>query len=155
TWSSASFLTSTLHGLLGVKVNGVGRELHFAPHLPPWWPAVSLRRLRVADSSLTLRMSQLPDAIQLEVENDVPAVGLTFEPQLPLGATVESAEISGRSVAARTLNNPQDTHGSVQLILPSGHTSVMLRYAGGVAIMTAAPMPAVGDPTRALKIVGI
>src|SRR5262249_3906155 len=45
TWSSAAFLTATVHGLLGLRVDGVAHRISFGPHLPPGWNALTARNV--------------------------------------------------------------------------------------------------------------
>jgi hypothetical protein len=93
-WSSASFLTSALRGMLGIQVEGAARTLRFAPHLPAGWDSVRVRRLDIAGADVGLAMRTSPNAIELEVENAGPQITLTFRPALTSGARVVSVNVS-------------------------------------------------------------
>jgi glycogen debranching enzyme len=140
TWSSASFLTSTVRGLLGLQVDAVARHLTLAPHLPPDWSSVVVRHVTVAGSELTLRMTQSTSAIQLHVHNQGQPLTLDFKPQLPLGASGPQVE-----------TNPQDAHGRMRIEVPAGDSTHTLAFWGGVAVLPAAVRAEVGEPSRAAK----
>lgn len=143
TWSSASFLTATVQGLLGLQVDAPARHLTFAPHLPPDWPSVVIRHVHVGGSELSLRMTQSAGAIQLQVHNQGQPLSLDFRPQLPLGAS-----------GAQVEQNQQDTHGRLQIEVPAGDSTHTLAFSGGVAVIPAAVRPVVGEASRGCKITG-
>ncbi len=144
TWSSASFLTATVHGLLGLKVDGVSRRVVFAPHLPADWDSVVVRHIHVANSELTLKMTQRPAEIQLQIENRGAPVTLEFNPQLPLGATGPGVE-----------QHPQDTHARLDLAVPAGESTHSVRFSGGVCLVAPGPRPLVGESSRGFKLTGM
>jgi hypothetical protein len=153
TWSSASFLTTAVHGLLGLRVDEAGRHLQFTPHLPPGWNKVTLRRVRVGSSEVALDLVQSSGEMTLHIRNDGAPVKMSFDPELPLGATVRSAHIGGREIAATLAQHPQDTHAHTELNLPRGDVELSLFYNGGVAIVPLIPRPVIGSRSRAMKVV--
>ena len=155
TWSSASFLTAAVQGLLGLRVDGVGRHLHFAPHLPPAWNKINLRRIRVGGSEVALDLTQSAGEMALHVENEGAPVRMSFEPELPLGAKLVSARIDQREIAATLVQNPQDTHANVVFDLPRGDVLLRVGYSGGVSIVPIASVPAIGEGSRGAKIVSV
>jgi glycogen debranching enzyme len=155
TWSSASFLTAAVQGLLGLRVDGVARHLHFAPHLPPVWNKINLRRIRVGGSEVTLDLAQSAGEMTLHIRNEGAPLRTSFEPELPLGAKVRSARVDEREIAATLVQHSQDTHAHVVFDLPRGDILLRIAYSGGVAIVPAAPRPVIGEGSRATKIVGV
>jgi len=153
TWSSASFLTTAVHGLLGLRVDEAGRHLQFTPHLPPGWNKVTLRRVRVGSSEVALDLVQSSGEMTLHIRNDGAPVKMSFDPELPLGATVRSAHIGGREIAATLAQHPQDTHAHTEFNLPRGDVELRLFYNGGVAIVPLIPRPVIGSRSRAMKVV--
>ena len=153
TWSSASFLTTAVHGLLGLRVDEAGRHLQFTPHLPPGWNKVTLRRVRVGSSEVALDLVQSSGEMTLHIRNDGAPVKMSFDPELPLGATVRSAHIGGREIAATLAQHPQDTHTHTEFNLPRGDVELSLFYNGGVAIVPLIPRPVIGSRSRAMKVV--
>jgi len=153
TWSSASFFTTAVNGLLGLKIDGVSRRLTFAPHLPPQWNGITLRHVRVNGSDVTLEMTQSADELRLKIENAGEAVAMQFAPQLPYSAKLRDVQIGSRKVPASLDAHAQDTHALVDFTVPHGSTSVTIGYEGGVAIIPVISQPMVGDPSNAVKFV--
>jgi hypothetical protein len=155
TWSSASLLTTTVRGLLGLRVDGVSRHLSFAPHLPPDWSAITLRHVRVGGAELNLNMLRSADEIRLDVWNEGNPVTLLFDPELPFGAQLTGARAGSLPIAANLEQNRQDTHARLQISLPHGDTLLTIGYVGGVAIVPAPPQPSPGEPSTAIKVTGV
>ncbi|MDB6092380.1 MAG: hypothetical protein JWN85_5164 [Gammaproteobacteria bacterium] len=155
TWSSASFLTTSVRGLLGLRVDGASRHLSFAPHLPPGWNAITLRHLRVAGAEITLNMLRSADEIRLEARNEGTPVTLVFDPELPFGARLTGARAGNLPIAANLEENRQDTHARLEVSLPRGNTLLTIAYAGGVAIVPVPPQPLIGEPSTAIKVTGV
>jgi len=155
TWSSASFLSAAAEGLLGLRVDGVAQKLHFAPHLPATWNAVTLRNIRIGDSALKAELTRGASEMTLRVQNDGSPLTMVFEPELPLGAKILTARIGERDIAASVEQQPQDTHGRVEFDVPRGATLLRIEYSGGVAIVPAAPRPVVGEASSTMKIIGV
>jgi hypothetical protein len=155
TWSSAAFLTASVQGLLGLRVDGVARRLDFAPHLPAAWPDVTLRRIRVGESTVMLDLRHADGRVTLHINNEGAPVKMAFEPELPLGAKVRGAQIAERPIAATLVQHSQDAHARVEVDLPRGDSLLRIDYTGGVAIVPPTARPVVGERSRAPKIVGV
>jgi hypothetical protein len=155
TWSSAAFLTTSVQGLLGLRVDGVARRLNFAPHLPAAWDKVTLRRIRVGESQVTLDLANAAGEVALHMNNEGAPVRLAFDPELPLGAKVRSARSDDRELAATLVQHSQDAHVHVEIDLPRGDSVLRIGYGGGVAIVPPTPRPITGARSRAMKIVGV
>jgi hypothetical protein len=155
TWSSAAFLTASVEGLLGLRVDGVARHLQFAPHLSPAWNTITLRRIRVGGSEVAIDMTQAAGELTLHIRNEGAPVKASFDPELPLGAKVQNARIDQREIAATSVQHPQDTHAHVEFDVPRGEAVVRIGYTGGVALVPVTPRPVVGEASRAMKIVGV
>ena len=155
TWSSAAFLTASVQGLLGLRADGAARLLTFAPHLPSTWDKVGLRRVRIGDSRITIELTQAVGELTLRITNEGGPLKMSFDPELPLGASVPNARLGERALPATLVQHAQDTHAHIELDLPRGESVVRLAYSGGVAIVPSAPRPAVGERSRGMKIVGV
>lgn len=154
TWSSASFLRATVEGLLGLTVHDEGTRLSLAPHLPPEWSNITLRHVHVAGSDLTLQLTQAAGEIRLRAENPGAPVPMVFEPEIPFGAKLRDALLDERRVAATLEQNPGDSHARAELTLARGLTQLVIGYQGGVAIIPTWAQPTIGEPSRALKVIG-
>jgi hypothetical protein len=138
-----------------LRVNGAARRLDFAPHLPASWDKVTVRRVRVGDSGITLELTQAVGDVALRISNDGAPVKMTFDPELPLGAKIRNAHLAEHEIAATLVQHAQDAHAHVEFDLPRGDSVLRLTYGGGVTIIPSAPRPAVGERSRGMKIVGV
>jgi glycogen debranching enzyme len=59
-WSATTVFT-LLQAMLGLQPFAPFRMLFIDPHLPPWLPEITLRRLRVAEAQLDIRFFRNPD----------------------------------------------------------------------------------------------
>jgi hypothetical protein len=155
TWSSAAFFTATVNGLLGLQVDGVLKRATFAPHLPPNWDAVTIRNFEVGSSEITINLVRSARELRLDLQNQGTPVEIVFDPEIPLGARLRSARLDNRSIAATLEQHAQDTHVKVEFKLPHGSASLTIGYTGGVALIPEPPELAVGEPSKAIKIIGV
>ena len=157
TWSSAGLLNATVHGLLGLSINGLEHSLGFAPHLVPQWGHIAVRHIHVNQANVDLQLTYAGNQITLEANNLGEPTTLDFQPELPLGAASVTATIAYEgSGEHRTLVNlqstPTDSHASLQLALPAGRTRCRIQYRGGVEVLVPAPAPTIGSPSSDLHL---
>lgn len=152
TWSSATFLSATVKGLLGLQVEGVSQRVTFAPHLPLSWNTVTLRNIRVGPSILKFELSATENKLELRIHNAGMPVNLTFDPEIPLGARLLSAQLQGRRTHATVERHAQDTHARVEFNLASGDELLTLNYTGGIRILPEVSWPDIGEPSQGVKI---
>jgi hypothetical protein len=155
TWSSATFLTSAVRGMLGLTADSETNRISFVPHMPPDWPQISVKNIRVRESPLGLILTQSETTTELRVSNIGAPVKMRFSPQIPFGATLDEADVNGKPIAASLETNSQDSHAKVELDLPSGETRLTIKYSGGVSVMIPPQVPVVGDSSRGIKITGL
>jgi glycogen debranching enzyme len=155
TWSSAAFLSSAVHGLLGLAREAQTNRLEFSPHLPSGWDRVSVSNIKVSDGSVAMTITQRPGELQLQTENSGSPVKLFFSPQIPFGAHLSGAEVDGKPVNARLDAHEQDTHASVTFTLPKGKSQCLIRYEGGVSVSVKQPGPLVGESSKAIKLIAV
>ena len=155
TWSSASFLTSFVKGLMGLQVDGAARRVVLAPHLPADWNAVTLRNLRVGSSEIALSVSQSPSELRLQAQNNGPPVKMLLAPEIPFGAQLREARLGNRAIHATLEEHGQDSHARTEFELPHGAVSVTLSYRGGIAIVPDPPRLFIGESSHAIKVTGV
>jgi mannosylglycerate hydrolase MGH1-like protein len=155
TWSSAAFLSSTVHGLLGLARQAKTNFLEFSPHLPTGWDKLAVSNIKVTDGSVAMTITQRSGELRLQTENSGTPVNLIFSPQIPFGAHLTGAELDGKPVNARLDAHAQDTHATVTFILPKGKTQCLIRYEGGVSVGIKPPDPLVGDSSKAIKLTAV
>jgi hypothetical protein len=152
TWSSATFFTAIVNGLLGVEVDGVANHLTFAPHLPPEWDAITVRNLHVGSSELTLAMTTSVNEMRLQIHNQGHSLKMTFDLEIPFGAKLRNAHWQHRTITATPESHSQDTHARMEFDVPHGDALLTLDYAGGVEIMSESHPVAVGGASRGINI---
>jgi len=152
TWSSATFFSATVNGLLGLRIEAASNHVVFAPHLPPSWHEIALRHVRIGSSDLQFELSTSLNETQLKIQNSGIPLKLTFGPTIPLGAQLGKAGFQGRSIPAVLETHPQDTHARIDLDVPHGDSLLTIDYTGGVEIESATQQVAVGDRSRGVKI---
>jgi hypothetical protein len=155
TWSSAGFLDTTVHGLLGLNVEAGSSRIAFAPHIPADWGHLSIANVRTGSGMLTLDLGRSATLTSLNIANDGAPVALVFDPEIPLGATHVAASCNGHTIAASLERNAQDEHARLELTVPHGNTHCDLRYQGGVDVVPDIPHPQVGDTSIGLKIIDL
>lgn len=153
TWSSAGFISAAVGGLLGLENHAKERRISFAPHLPASWNWVNIRRVRVGNSRLDLRLNQDDGSTVLEVDNPGPPVRIDFDPQIPLGAHLIGADVNGVSTPVKITRTAQDEHAMIGLAAGAGLTRAVIRYAGGVRLVPVETPPRPGDRSVNLKLV--
>lgn len=152
TWSSATFFEAAFRGLLGFEVDSVRNRLTFAPHLPPAWDSVTVRNLKVGASKLNLRLGTSGNEIRLDIENEGVPVEVLFDPEIPLGAKLRRARVDNHSMAARFEPHAEDSHASLEFLLPRGATRVAIEYSSGVTLEPPLPTPVIGNASQAVEI---
>ena len=155
TWSSAAFLSSTVHGLLGLERAGQTNRLVFAPHLPPVWQEISVDNIKVSGGQVALTLSRVADGLVLAAENSGAPVELHFSPEIPLGARLLGAQWNGRPVRIESETHPQDMHAAFTVMLPGGKSRGLVRYTGGVSISVTGPAPQAGESSRSIKLTSV
>jgi len=152
TWSSAGFLDAAISGLTGLDIQGTRNSVHFAPHLPAEWNRFSVEHVHLPKSALALSVSQTIDEVDLDIQNEGSPANILFEPQIPLGARIVSADFDGRPITASPELFPEDEHAKVEIEAPSGASHCHIRFVGGVSLILPQPSPQLGDRSTGLKI---
>jgi glycogen debranching enzyme len=152
TWSSAGLITAATNGLLGLGIDAITNELTFAPHMPPQWQSMSAHNVRLAKSTLDLDLERKDQRVDLALANHGEPVKVTFDPEIPLGAQVSSAECGGRTLRASSEIHEEDEHASIQFTAAAGRTQCSIAYRGGVALVPPSIVPKLGEESRGIKI---
>ncbi len=155
TWSSAAFLSSTVHGLLGLQRNAESNQLEFSPHLPPNWNELAVDHIKVANGSAALEIRRVSGGLDLHGENSGKPLDLTFSPEIPLGAHGLQAEWNNQSIPVHKEDHAQDSHATLHISLPTGSSHGHLRYTGGVLVSVSEPAPQVGEASNGIKITAV
>lgn len=154
-WSSAAFVSATVHGLLGLDFDAATRRLVFAPHLPADWPSVTIQQVPLADGKAAFGLHRQADGLSLSIDNDGSAFDLEFAPELPLGATHKSASFDGQPTPGKVESSAQESSVRTDVQVPHGHSELRIQANGGVSVVQEIPRVKLGDPDREPHIVSI
>jgi glycogen debranching enzyme len=155
TWSSASFFNATVQGLLGLQVDGVTRQVIFAPHLPADWNTLTVRNIQLQKANIDFVWTRANDGSELEASNSGEPIHLMYSQEIPLGSTLKGARWNGKPIHARLEEHAQDAHAAVDVELPHGTSHITLSYSGGVSLVMPEVHPRIGDASRAMKLIGV
>ncbi len=171
TWSSAMFLSSFVDGLLGIQPDALHHRLELAPHLPAEWNRLSVSNIRVGETRLKLDINRSPaipasqsthglesdaavsDALDLRIQSSGPALNLSFDPSIPLGAHISSAIVDGKPLRIQAELRGDDLQPHIPLILTPGAHSVHIAYADGIEARVSAGSPVVGRASCGIRII--
>ncbi len=133
---SHGFIHPIVEGMLGLKPDAAEHALTFAPHLPPQWPSLRLRRLRLGAGWIDVECAQHPGGRTLLVRNDGSApLRVTFGLVLPHAIRITGMLVNGEprdpsSLRMRTTHS--DIHAFVDATAaPGGACSVELAWQPG------------------------
>ncbi|MHB1935489.1 MAG: amylo-alpha-1,6-glucosidase [Acidobacteriaceae bacterium] len=155
TWSSASFFRTAAQGMLGLRIDGITRQIVFAPHIPADWNAVTVRNIQLLKSKIDLAWTRTKQGSELEAINGGDPAHLVYSPEIPLGSRLNGATWNGKPIRARLEEHPQDAHASVELDLPRGTSHIRLNYSDGVSLALPRAHPLIGDDSRAMKLIDV
>jgi hypothetical protein len=109
----------------------------------------------LSDARISLTLHQTSTDLDLKIENPGAPFLLNFSPTLPLGATVDHAEINHRASRIAASRNLPDTVANLSSEIPHGVTQVHLSLRGGLTIIPSNSAPFLGDPSRGIHIVDV
>ena len=153
TWSSASFFHTAVHGLLGLQVDGVTRQVVYAPHIPADWNSAAVRNIQLPKAKIDFIWTRTDEGSSLEAVNSGDPIHLIYSPEIPLGSTLKGARWNGKPIHARLEEHNQDAHAMVDIELPHGTSHITLEYSGGVSLVLPQVQPHIGDPSHAMKLI--
>ena len=127
-WSTGAFLSSSIHGLLGIQFNALNNQLTFSPHLPADWPTLSLRHLRLGSRQINLQFDQTANSITLKIDNPGLTFHLLFNPELFHGAHALTATLNQKKIPIELESFPQSTIAHLTLEIPSGQSEIQVQF---------------------------
>jgi glycogen debranching enzyme len=128
TWSSATFLSVTVHGLLGIEVDALNNQLTFAPYFPVDWPTLTLRHLTFGTHQLDLQLTRTANSITLNIDNPGPSFLLRYRPELPLGTHHIKASQNHVPIICTAQIFAQTEIGILARTIPTGTTEIFIQY---------------------------
>jgi glycogen debranching enzyme len=155
TWSSAGFVDATLRGLLGLNIDSLNHRILFAPRIPSSWRDVSIANVPLAATKISFALHQTTSELNLHIDNPGPPFSLTFAPTLPLGSTVDHAEVNHHKAQATTTQNLPNTIAILELQVQHGSYEVHIALNGGLSVIPTNPTPLLGDPSQGIHVIDV
>jgi hypothetical protein len=152
TWSSATFLSSTVKGLFGLQLNAERNTFTLEPHLPADWENASLRRVKIGNATLSFTFQQSLDSLTVRVENSGDPLQMIYRPEIPLGARALMASVGGHKLAVRVEEHAEDQHAVLQLTLPHGNFEITIHYRDAIEIVMMPAKPTLGQNSSSMKL---
>lgn len=152
TWSSAGFLSATVHGLLGIDIDAPANHLTLAPHRLPGGGLVEIAHLRVAKALVSASFEWSGQSVDVTLTNDGQPTHLELAPQIPLGASHLLVEVNGKRTAAAIHAWDEEQQAAIDLELAHGLTHCRFQYAGGVWVEVPRAQPQPGAGSREPRI---
>ncbi len=153
TWSSAGFVASSIHGLLGLQVDGLKQTIIFAPRLPSTWHDLSVAHVPLSGAKLSFALHQSNTDLELKIDNPGVPFLLNFSPTLPLGTRVDNVEVNHRAIRITVTQDLPDTVADVRCEIRHGTTEVHMTLRGGLYLIPSDPQPLLGDPSHDIRII--
>jgi glycogen debranching enzyme len=161
-WSTASLIEATVEGLLGIRADALTTErkiptLHFAPRLPANWDFIHIRNLAIGERTLNLELRSSPRQMELQIENSgSDGLPLDFRPLLPLGASIQAVSFQGKelpySPSVPSSGKLLESRPEMVLAVPHGISHLVIRYRGGVSLLSQPASVQVGDRSHLYKL---
>jgi glycogen debranching enzyme len=155
TWSAAGFLSATVHGLLGLDIDGAGHRLSVAPHPDPRWDRVTVSQIGVGQARMAIAFEPKPGAVEANFTASGGAVHVSFAPEIPLGAIDVRAVVDRRNVPVTVASHKEDEHARVEFDVGEAPVDCRIAYRGGVRVVAPDPDPIVGGRSVQLKLAGV
>ena len=113
-WGAYGTLWPVVHQLLGVRPDMGRGQLEVVPHVPPQWPGLAGRHIRLGGGSIGVWASRENHTFRTRVLENVSA-RLTIGHTVPRSATVRSVTLDGSPVPHRE----RDTHRGKEVLVPA------------------------------------
>ncbi len=155
TWSSASFFHAAVRGQLGLQVDGMRRQVVFAPHIPAEWNSAAVRNIQLPKAKIDFIWTRTNEGSSVEAVNSGDPIHLIYSPEIPLGSTLKGARWNGKPIHARLEEHAEDAHATVDVELPHGTSHIMLDYSGGVSLVLPEVQAPIGDSSHAMKLIRV
>ena len=146
-FATSMILTPLIRGLLGIDVDAPTGRVTIAPHLPPGWDTLRVSNVPVGRGRVSFFIYRMPNEMSVEVTRsggDPAPLDVVFSPALPLGAHAMDANASIRTYAG-------DVHETVRGTL-TNFLRLTVRYAGGWTLVPPTMPPAIGERSRAPRL---
>ena len=152
-WSAAMVVAPLLKGLFGMETDAVSHTLKFAPALPANWKALSLKNVRIADTSVGIQFQRTEEEMEVEVQRTgAGELSFEFQPALSLRAQVVAVNLNGRPVPFEVIPNDADQHLHVSFPVYGGPNVLRVQMRHDFSITYTPRLPCPGEPSEGLRV---
>ncbi len=145
-------ISPLLRGLFGLETDAAANRVIFIPHVPADWTSFAIHNIRAGNATLDFHFRKTVDEIILEIESS-DNIDFEFSPALSPRARLISAEVNGHRVSPRIDKNDLDQHVEVHTSLTKGKSTLRIRLQGDFGINYSNSLPALGNPSRGLRVI--
>ena len=154
-FATSMIVSPALRGLVGYRAEASRCRVTLSPQLPADWNRLTVRRLPTGCGSLDVTFVRDGGRLQIDLARSggsTRPVTVALEPSLPLGASIESVSVDGRTTQFQTVRTPHDVSPSFEL--PVTRTSrVVVQSRGGAELVPQQTKPRPGDASTGLRLV--
>jgi hypothetical protein len=154
-FSSSTWITAFIRGLLGIKADALNHKLSISPHLPASWNFVRIKNLNTAKDTFDIKMERTKNCLELHIENKSSTssmYSLLYSPALPQGSKIEKITMNGKDHHFDIKVTNYDIH---PLIKSTFAKSVLIRieYQPGFDLIIPEQKIAIGDSAKGLRYI--
>jgi hypothetical protein len=158
TWSSAMVIAPLLLGMFDLRVDSLDRRISLAPQLPANWNDVSLRNIRLGESSVDLRIEQRPGLMRLLITGNASTgsalngAAIDFSPSFSPHARILSVTSNGHALPFTAKASAYDQLLHMQIPLDGHEQTVEVHSQGDLRIMYDSVLPPLGGASQGLRL---
>lgn len=159
-FATSMLVTPLLRGLVGWSQNAPLRQARLAPQLPPSWPALAVRGLRVGPVRVTARIAQEARKATVTLAAEGGPVTLDYVPGVPAGARDVRTSVAGGDrasgpVARDVTRSGSTAPGAVRVALGPAPVTVTTTWRGGLGVDPPLVDLQPGQPSGGLRVLDV
>lgn len=154
-WSSSLNLRPLYEGMLGMKVDALKDSMSLSPAFPADWNYAHVKNIRMANKRLKMDYERTNKQYNYVIDNGgSQPMNLNFTAILPLATTIEDVCINGVSVPYTQTEDIQNICVAIEPLLVDGKVEIVIKYKGGIGVLTNFTPLYDGMPDDGLRIEG-
>ncbi len=153
-WSAAMVVSPILRGMFGLQTDVEKRQITLAPHVPAGWTWFAIHHVSVGGTGVDFQYRKTTDSVVLEVRRSGRGdCWVEFSPALSLRTEVVGAEMNGRPLPFKVLENNKDKHVSLRFQVSGTADSVVIHVKKDFGLEWDSELPSLGSASRGLRVV--
>jgi len=153
-WSAAMVISPVLRGMLGLLTDASKHSATLRPHVPASWKQLTIRDVRVGDTSFDANYRKTTDGIVLELIRSAgqDECTLEFSPSISLRGRVLKVELNGKPVPFKIEESENDQHVGVHIPVTTMKSSLRIVLANDFGVSVQNGLPALGTASQGVRI---